>query len=299
MAEFFLLQEIVRRSLAEDLIYGDRTTDALFPCAIPAMGELMAKEKLVVAGLDLCQAVFDAIAPSVQLEVFIGQGKTALPGEKIGVIRGDARALLKGERTALNFMQHLAGIATHTRRFVDLAHGVNIVDTRKTTPGLRALEKEAVLLGGGLNHRFHLGDLILIKDNHIALAGGITHAVSATRATLSHPLKIEVEVKNMQEVKEAIESGADIIMLDNMTIPEIKRAVSLIRKKNKTIPIEASGGINLTNVAEVAKCGVDMISIGSLTHSAPAVDISLEIIHDKRNIAGDAPHRPQKNRRRD
>jgi nicotinate-nucleotide pyrophosphorylase (carboxylating) len=297
MAESFLLQEIVRRALSEDLIYGDRTTETLFPRPIPAVGEIIAKENLVVAGLDLCQAVFYAIDPALQFEILIGQGKAAHPGEKIGIVRGDARALLKGERTALNFMQHLSGIATHTRHFVDIAHGVKIMDTRKTTPGLRALEKEAVLLGGGYNHRFHLGDLILIKDNHIALAGGIMKAVAATRATLSHPLKIEVEVKNKLEVEEAIKSDADIIMLDNMTIPEIKQAVSLIRKKtsqkSRIIPIEVSGGINLKNVADVAKCGVDMISIGSLTHSAPSVDISLEIVHDKRTRI---PNRSSKNR---
>ncbi|MEK7286846.1 MAG: carboxylating nicotinate-nucleotide diphosphorylase [Nitrospirota bacterium] len=281
MTELFLLQDIVKRSLTEDLVYGDRTTETLFPRAIPAIGEIIAKEDLVVAGLDLCQTVFDVLAPSVQFEILIPPGKNAKPGEKIGILRGDARALLKGERTALNFIQRLSGIATHTRRFVDRANGVKIVDTRKTTPGLRALEKEAVILGGGYNHRFHLGDLILIKDNHIVLAGGIINAVTKTRVTLSHPLKVEVEVKNLKEVEDAIQSGADIIMLDNMTIPQIEEAVLLIRNKSPKIPIEVSGGINLNNVASVAKCGIDMISIGSLTHSAPAVDISLEIVHDK------------------
>lgn len=291
MAEYFLLKEIVERALAEDIVYGDKTTDAIFPRPVLATGKLIAKETLIVAGLELFQTVFSVLDPQIQFEVLVAQGKEAKEGACIGRVTGDGRALLKGERTALNFLQHLSGIATLTHQFVVLAaEGAQrnrtlpaIVDTRKTTPGLRVLEKEAVLLGGGLNHRFHLGDLVLIKDNHIALAKGIANAVRATRATLSHPLKIEVEVTNIKEAKEAIKSGADIIMLDNMSIPEIESAVALIRKTAPLTPIEVSGGINLKNVARVAQCGVDMISIGAITHSAPAVDISLEITDDKRN----------------
>lgn len=291
MAEYFLLKEIVEMALAEDIVYGDKTTDAIFPRPVLATGKLIAKETLIVAGLELFQTVFSVLDPQIQFEVLVAQGKEAKEGACIGRVTGDGRALLKGERTALNFLQHLSGIATLTHQFVVLAaEGAQrnrtlpaIVDTRKTTPGLRVLEKEAVLLGGGLNHRFHLGDLVLIKDNHIALAKGIANAVRATRATLSHPLKIEVEVTNIKEVKEAIKSGADIIMLDNMSIPEIESAVALIRKTAPLTPIEVSGGINLKNVARVAQCGVDMISIGAITHSAPAVDISLEITDDKRN----------------
>ncbi|MBI3358372.1 MAG: carboxylating nicotinate-nucleotide diphosphorylase [Nitrospirae bacterium] len=291
MAEYFLLKEIVEMALAEDIVYGDKTTDAIFPRPVLATGKLIAKETLIVAGLELFQTVFSVLDPQIQFEVLVAQGKEAKEGACIGRVTGDGRALLKGERTALNFLQHLSGIATLTHQFVVLAaEGAQrnrtlpaIVDTRKTTPGLRVLEKEAVLLGGGLNHRFHLGDLVLIKDNHIALAKGIANAVRATRATLSHPLKIEVEVTNIKEAKEAIKSGADIIMLDNMSIPEIESAVALIRKTAPLTPIEVSGGINLKNVARVAQCGVDMISIGAITHSAPAVDISLEITDDKRN----------------
>ncbi|HEY5599536.1 MAG TPA: carboxylating nicotinate-nucleotide diphosphorylase, partial [Candidatus Manganitrophaceae bacterium] len=189
------------------------------------------------------------------------------------------RALLKGERSALNFLQRLSGVATLTRRFVEQVQGTSarIVDTRKTTPGLRALEKEAVRHGGGWNHRFHLGDLALIKDNHIALAKGISQAVKQTRASLSHPLKIEVEVTSLSEVEEALQCGADFLMLDNMTLREINQAVDVIRKTSPATKIEVSGGVHLENVAAIAKCGVDMISIGALTHSAPAVDISLEI----------------------
>ncbi len=284
MVESFILQEIVRKALAEDLTYGDRTTEALFPRPVLAVGYLIAKEKLTVAGLDLFQTVFAILDPSIVFEVWVKPGEEAKAGERIGRLVGDGRALLKGERTALNFLQHLCGVATVTRHFVQAVActAAKIVDTRKTIPGLRALEKEAVLLGGGTNHRFNLGDLILIKDNHIALAKGIINAVKATRATLSHPLKIEVEVTTLREVKEAIQSGADVIMLDNMSIPDIKRAVALIREKGPWIPIEVSGGIRLENVARVAKCGVDLISIRSITHSAKAPDISLEIISDER-----------------
>lgn len=289
MTEHFLLKAVVERALTEDILYGDKTTDALFPRPILAAGNLLAKERLIVAGLNLFWSVFEVLDPSVRFEMLVAPGEEAKKGTCIGRLVGDGRALLKGERTALNFLQHLCGIATLTRQFVSRVAEATaigaappaIVDTRKTIPGLRALEKEAVLLGGGQNHRFHLGDLVLIKDNHIALARGITNAVRATRATLSHPLKIEVEVTNLKEVKEAIQVGADIIMLDNMSIPEIESAVSLIRRATRLIPIEVSGGIHLENVARVAQCGVDMISVGLITHSAPAVDISLEITRNE------------------
>jgi nicotinate-nucleotide pyrophosphorylase (carboxylating) len=283
MVEPFILKTLAERGLTEDLIYGDRTTETLFPRPVPAEGNVIAKEQMTVAGLDLFQAVFAILDPSVFLVVEILPGQEAQPGNRIGRLIGDGRALLKGERTALNFLQHLSGVATLTRQFVNAvaATQTKIVDTRKTLPGLRALEKEAVVLGGGYNHRFHLGDLILIKDNHITLAGGIVSAVKATRATLSHPLKIEVETQTIQQVKEAIKSGAEIIMLDNMSIPMIQQAVALIRK-SPAIEIEVSGGVCLTNVAAIAKCGVDMISVGAITHSAKSSDINLDIIHDER-----------------
>jgi len=285
MAEPFLLEALAKRGLAEDLIFGDRTTDALFPRSIPARGDLLAKERLIVAGLDLFQTVFTLLDPLCRFKVFIETGEEAKTGGKIGRLTGDGRALLKGERVALNFFQHLCGIATFTRKFVQAVAGTGakIVDTRKTQPGLRALEKEAVLAGGGYNHRFNLGDLVMIKDNHIALANGIVNAVKATRATLSHALKIEVEVDRFEQVKEAIQSGCEIIMLDNMSIPEINRSVALIRKKAPHVQIEVSGGIRLDNVASVARCGVDLISVGLITHSAPASDISLEITSNGEN----------------
>ncbi len=277
--ESFFLKEMVQRALAEDLMYGDRTTEALFPHPIRAVGHLIAKEELVVAGINILQAVFQNLDSEVRLDIEVPPGQVAPAGTRLARLVGDGRGLLKGERTALNFLQHLSGIATHTHRFVEriAGTGAKIVDTRKTTPGLRALEKEAVLLGGGWNHRFHLGDMVLIKDNHIALAGGIINAIHQTRISLSHPLKIEVETTTLTEVKQAITGGCDIIMLDNMDIPAIKRAVALIRHQAPSITIEASGGVHLDNVASIARCGVDMISIGALTHSAPAVDISMEI----------------------
>lgn len=277
--EPFLLRELAQRALAEDLMYGDRTTEALFPDPLPAVGEVIAKEPLVVAGLDLFQAVFHLLDPAVRFEGAAGAGEAVKKGRSILQVFGDARILLKGERTALNFLQRLSGIATLTRRFVSQIErtSARIVDTRKTTPGLRALEKEAVRLGGGINHRFHLGDLILVKDNHIALAGGIGPAIKNARAGLSHALKIEVEVTSPAEAEEAIQHGVEIILLDNMELKEIKQAVRLIRKKAPSTRIEVSGGVRLENVSAIAKCGVDLISVGALTHSAPAVDLSLEI----------------------
>jgi nicotinate-nucleotide pyrophosphorylase (carboxylating) len=279
MMEPFLLKELVQRALAEDLALGDRTTEALFHHSIPAVGEVVAKGDLVVAGLDVFQTVFELLDPAVRVEVNIGPGEKAKPGDLIASVYGDGRILLKGERSALNFLQRLSGVATLTRRFVDqiAGSGARIVDTRKTTPGLRMLEKEAVRLGGGWNHRFHLGDMVLIKDNHIALAGGVANALKEARTSLSHPFKIEVETTTLTEVKEAIQGGAEMILLDNMSLSEIKQAVEIIRKSAPGVKIEISGGVRLENVAAIAGCGIDMISVGALTHSAPAVDISLEI----------------------
>lgn len=279
MMEPFLLKELVQRALAEDLSYGDRTTEALFHRPVPAVGEVIAKGDLVVAGLDVFQTVFELLDPTIRIEVNIAPGQKAKPGDSIGSVYGDGRLLLKGERTALNFLQRLSGVATQTRRFVDqvAGTGARIVDTRKTTPGLRMLEKEAVRLGGGWNHRFHLGDMVLIKDNHIALAGGVANALKEAHASLSHPFKIEVETTTLAEVKEALQIGAEIILLDNMSLTEIKQSVELIRKSASGVKIEVSGGVRLENVAAIAGCGVDMISVGALTHSAPAVDISFEM----------------------
>ncbi len=279
MIETFFLRELAQRGLSEDLLYGDKTTEALFPRPFPAVGRLIAHQEMILAGLDLFETVFKSLDPAVSFETTLDPGAEIRKGQPIATLRGDGRVLLKAERVALNFLQHLSGVATLTRKFVRRVEGtpVKIVDTRKTTPGLRALEKEAVRAGGGFNHRFHLGDLVLIKDNHIALAGGITGAVLECRASLSHPLKIEVEVTTLQEVKEAVACRVEMILLDNMALPAIRQAVDLIRSAAASMLIEVSGGVQLENVAEIARCGVDLISVGALTHSAPAVDVSLEI----------------------
>jgi len=277
--ETFLIQEVARRALAEDLLYGDRTSEALLPTPMRAVGCLIAKEELVVAGMPLVAAVFRSLDPTAKLDVHIPTGKSAKWGDIIVSVEADARALLGGERTALNFIQRLSGIATQTRRFVGAVSktGVKIADTRKTTPGLRMVEKEAVRAGGGWNHRFHLGDMVLIKDNHITIAGGLLNAIRRVRATLSHPYKVEVEATDEQQVHEALEGGCDLILLDNMTIAQIKSAVALIRKSAPATLIEVSGGVTLENVAAIAHCGIDLISVGALTHSAPAVDISMDV----------------------
>lgn len=277
MIESFFIRDLVERALAEDLLAGDQTTETLFPEFLPVVAELGAKEELVVAGTELFQAAFHIIDPALQIEMKRFPRELAAVGDIIATVRGDGRSILKGERVALNFMQRLSGIATLTRKFVNAVSGTSakIVDTRKTTPGFRQLEREAVRLGGGRNHRFHLGDLILIKDNHIALAGGIKNAITRARADCTHPMKIEVEVKNDTELEVAITSGVDIIMLDNMSIDEIKTAVDLIREKKPSVLIEVSGGITLERVDAIAQCGVDLISVGALTHSASAVDLSL------------------------
>jgi nicotinate-nucleotide pyrophosphorylase (carboxylating) len=277
--ESFLLEEQVRQALTEDLVYGDRTTEALFPRPIRAVGCVVAKEEMVVAGLDFFFGVFECLDSKAAIDVKIATGKRAKMGDVIAFVFGDGRALLKAERTALNFLQRLSGIATTTAAFVDAVAGtsVKIADTRKTTPGLRMAEKEAVLAGGGWNHRFHLGDMVLIKDNHIALAGGIPAAVAAVRLRLSHPYKIEVEAESDAEVHDALAAGCDLILLDNMTIAQIKKNVALIRKTSPSTLIEVSGGITRSNVAALAQCQVDVLSIGALTHSSPAVDISMEI----------------------
>ncbi len=282
MIEPFLARDLVHQALNEDLLYGDQTTEALFPEPFSAIGDAVAKEALVVAGLDLFEIVFKTLDPNILFEAASSPGQYLKPGDLIARVTGDGRSILKAERTALNFMQRLCGIATLTRQFVKAVEGssAQVVDTRKTTPGWRALEKKAVRLGGGGNHRFHLGDMVLIKDNHIALAGGVKRAVEKARSYAGHPLKIEVEVGNAEELHEAIESRAEIIMLDNMSIDEIQSAVILIREKAPAVLIEVSGGVQLETVGAIARCGVDLISVGALTHSARAVDISLEMLSD-------------------
>jgi len=265
--------------LAEDVGRGDMTTEAVVLPGVRARGRFIAKQDLVVAGLEVADAVFAVLDSSVEIEAFVTDGDRVRASEVFARVEGPAEVLLAAERTALNLLQHLSGIATLTRAFVEAVAGTRaqIVDTRKTLPGLRLLQKYAVLVGGGRNHRFGLDDGILIKDNHIALAGGVRTAIERARRHAGHMHKIEVEVSHMDDVREAIEARADIILLDNMPPEMVREAVRLIRERAPDVSTPASGGITLENVRAYAEAGVDFISIGALTHSAPAVDISLKL----------------------
>ena len=265
--------------LTEDLGRGDITTQSTVTRNAHARGRFLAKEPMVVAGLEAAEAVFSTLDAQQQLEAFISDGDEVEAGKVIARTNGFADVLLAGERVALNLLQRLSGIATITRKFVREVEGTNaqIVDTRKTTPGLRMLEKYAVESGGGRNHRFGLDDGVLIKDNHIALAGGVGAAVERARAAVGHLHKIEVEVSNEGDLREAITSGANILLLDNLTPEETRVLVVLARELSPHVLLEASGGIRLENVRAYAEAGVDLISVGALTHSARAMDISFKI----------------------
>lgn len=265
--------------LAEDVGRGDITTEAVVLPGVRARGRFIAKQDLIVAGLEVADAVFAVLDSSVEIEAFVTDGDRVRAGEVFARVEGPAEVLLMAERTALNLLQHLSGIATLTRAFVEAVAGTRaqIVDTRKTLPGLRQLQKYAVLVGGGRNHRFGLDDGVLIKDNHIALAGSVSTAIERARRHAGHMHKIEVEVSTMDDLREAIEARADIILLDNMSPEMVHEAVRLIREQAPDVLVEASGGITLENVRAYAEAGVDFISIGALTHSAPAADISLKL----------------------
>ena len=266
---------LVEAALAEDIGDGDATTLALVPEGAVATGVMLAREPLVMAGVELAMAVFQQVDQRIEFGIEIFDGQQAALGQTLVRVQGPARALLIAERTALNFIQRLAGVATLTAQFVEevAGTGVTILDTRKTTPGWRALEKYAVACGGGSNHRIGLFDQVMIKDNHlVALDGDIVQAVALAREA-SPGLKIEVEVDTLEQVRAALQARADIILLDNMEVSELRASVELINSCTKT---EASGGITLETVREIAETGVDFISIGALTHSAPSVDIALE-----------------------
>jgi nicotinate-nucleotide pyrophosphorylase (carboxylating) len=271
-----LLTRLIDMAFAEDIGTGDITTDYLVSSYSRGSGIIIAKEDLILAGLDIAKTVFQRLDPEVQLQSDCEDGAEVACGETVLHLEGNMRALLTGERAALNFLQHLSGIATHVRAYVKALNNsrVRLVDTRKTTPGWRSLEKYAVRMGGAYNHRMGLYDGVLIKDNHIAACGGIQQAVAAARKQISHLLKIEVEVTDLAGVIQALESGADVIMLDNMDIAHIREAVSVIQ--NRAI-VEVSGGITLKNLTELSETGVDLISVGALTHSARAVDLSMRI----------------------
>ena len=275
MIDFMKVDEIIYAALDEDMPFGDITTEYTVPADRISEGRLIAKEDGVIAGLPVFTRVFELIDPDVEIELLKADGDKVYKGDLIATLKGPSRAILKGERVGLNLVQRMSGTATLTRRFVDLVkdYDVKIADTRKTTPGLRYLEKYAVRVGGGSNHRFSLSDGVLIKDNHIAAAGGITAAVSSVRANIPHTVKIEVETETLDMVIEAVAVKADIIMLDNMTNEMMAEAVKYIDGRALT---EESGDMNEERVSSVAATGVDIISIGKLTHSVKSLDISLK-----------------------
>ena len=274
------LDQIIDSALAEDISQGDVTSETLIPAGLKGKASLRARAKGILAGTEVAGRVFQRVDPSLQIKVLIQDGAGVKAGDIIATVSGKVASILKAERTALNFLQRLSGTATLTARYVAEVKGLatQILDTRKTTPGLRILEKYAVRVGGGQNHRLHLGDMMLIKDNHLsalrATGMSLKDIVAEAKEKAPPGIKVEVEVGTAQEAREAVAGGADIIMLDNMSPEEMRRVVSQVPDPIKT---EASGGINLYNVRAVAETGVDFISIGALTHSAPALDISLEL----------------------
>jgi nicotinate-nucleotide pyrophosphorylase (carboxylating) len=269
-----LYRETVRRALAEDLGWGDVTTESTVDASLRARGIILAKCHCVMAGLDIAAEAFRQLDPGVVFTATRADGDRCTPGTVVAEVRGSAAAMLTAERTALNFLQRLSGIATLTRQFVDASRGtITILDTRKTTPTLRVLEKYAVRAGGATNHRSGLDDGILVKDNHIRLGGGVTTVLRRMKAA-RHEMPIEIEAQSLDQVDEAIAAGVDVILLDNLSIEEVKEAIRRIGGRAKT---EISGGVTLDRIPQLAATGADYVSIGALTHSAPAADLSFEL----------------------
>ena len=270
------IEQLIEIALQEDIGSGDITTDNLVKPDIKGHGKIIAKEQLVIAGLDIACRVFERLDPQIVYKPLFADGDRVKNGEVVVEVEGKLCSLLVGERTALNFLQRLSGIATYVRLYVDMLgdRDVRLVDTRKTIPGWRVLEKYAVRVGGAYNHRMGLYDGVMIKDNHVSVCGGINNAVSNIRNSVSHFMKIEVEVSDLDGVREAIDSGVDIIMLDNMDIKQIKEAVEFINGKAL---VEVSGGITIDNLNHLADTGVDIISSGALTHHAQSVDLSMRL----------------------
>ena len=272
----FAIDDVIKRGLEEDINYIDVTTDYLIPENQISTARFVAKDNGVLAGIEVAMRVFTLIDDTVRFELFKKDGDKVSKGDIILTMKGHTVSLLKGERTALNLVQHMSGIATATNRCVELVKGTNasIADTRKTLPGLRALQKYAVVAGGGKNHRYNLSDAAMLKDNHIDAYGSLTNAVNALRAKAGHMVKIEVETRSLEELEEALAVGADVIMLENMDCATMAEAV---RRTAGSAKLEASGNITLENISEVAKTGVDIISLGALTHSVTCFDISMKI----------------------
>jgi nicotinate-nucleotide pyrophosphorylase (carboxylating) len=275
-----LVKSIIKLALEEDIATGDITTNSIVPMHSVAVAALSMKAEGVISGLEAAHMVFSEIDRETVWTSYVNDGDKVRKGDVIAKVRGSYRALLSGERTALNILQRMSGIATETARYVSALEGTGtkILDTRKTAPGMRVLDKKAVMDGGGTNHRSGLYDMVLIKDNHIKVAGGITNAVNQVKSSVPKDIKIEVEVTNMDEVAEAVNCEADIIMLDNMNNGQMEEAVKFIAGRAKT---EASGNMSLERVKEVAATGVDFISVGALTHTVKALDISMNITQEQ------------------
>ena len=273
----FYVDDLIKRAITEDINYIDVTTDYLLDENAESTASFIAKDTGVLAGLDVALREFSLLDGEISFQTFKKDGDQVEKGDVIATMKGRTVSLLKGERTALNLLQHMSGIATATNQCVKLVEGTNasIAETRKTLPGLRALQKYAVVVGGGRNHRFNLSDAAMLKDNHIDAYGSLTEAVNALRAKTGHMVKIEVETRTLEELEEALAAGADVIMLDNMDCPTMKKAVEITAGRAK---LEASGNITLDNIREVAETGVDIISLGALTHSVRCFDISMRIV---------------------
>ena len=271
------MDAIIEAALKEDIPHGDITSESIIPASSKSEAIILAKEEGVLAGIDVARRVFYKIDRSISFNKILDDGQIFKKKDTIATLRGPSISLLKGERTALNFLQRMSGIATTTRKFVRVLEGTNtkILDTRKTTPGLRLLEKYAVKTGGGVNHRFDLSEMVLIKDNHLKLVGSISSAVRKAKEKLKPGVRIEVEATSFKDVQEAVRSGADVVMLDNMSIKTMKEVVKWNQGK---VPLEVSGKVSLGQIAEIASLGVDYISVGSLTHSYKSVDMSIEFL---------------------
>ena len=269
---------LILSALQEDITSEDITTNSVMPGYQLGEVDLICKEDGVIAGLDVFRRVFELLDEKTEVSFTVKDGDLVTNGQKIGLVKGDIRVLLSGERTALNYLQRMSGIATYTRKIADLLEGTDtkLLDTRKTTPNMRIFEKYAVKVGGGYNHRYNLSDGILLKDNHIGAAGGVKEAVTMAKEYAPFVRKIEVEVENLDMLREALEAGADIIMLDNMSVEDMKEAVKLCKGKAET---ECSGNVTKENVARLVDIGVDYISSGALTHSSPILDLSLKNLH--------------------
>lgn len=276
MLEQNAIDRIIRFALEEDLGSGDLTTNTIIKPESKGRAVLIAKQDLVLAGLPVFKRTFEILSSDVRFESFFEDGQSIKTNKKICEISAPVQAILKAERTGLNLLQRMSGIATLTQKYAEQIKDfkAKVLDTRKTNPGLRILDKYSVRMGGGYNHRFGLYDGIIIKDNHIQAAGSISTALSLCRKSVPHTIKIEIEVEDLEGVAEALQAGADIIMLDNMSLEEIKKAVELVKGKSV---LEVSGNVSLENIKSIASTGVDLISVGALTHSAPAADLSLEL----------------------